>query len=45
MKHKDNKYLKGSNGYTIYQKDRFGYKIPDTKEETVKATEKFLLEL
>ena len=32
-----NKYLKGSNGYTIYQKDRFGYKIPDTKEETVKA--------
>ncbi len=32
-----NDYLKGSNGYTIYQKDRFGYKIPDTKEETVEA--------
>lgn len=32
-----NEYLKGTNGYTIYQKDRFGYKIPDTKEETVKA--------
>lgn len=32
------KFLKGSNGYTIYQKDRFGYKIPDTKETTVKAT-------
>lgn len=32
-----NKLLKGSNGYTIYQKDRFGYKIPDTKEETVEA--------
>lgn len=32
-----NKFLKGTNGYTIYQKDRFGYKIPDTKETTVKA--------
>lgn len=32
-----NKHLKGTNGYTIYQKDRFGYKIPDTKEETVSA--------
>ena len=33
-----NENLKGTNGYTIYQKDRFGYKIPDTKEETVNAT-------
>ena len=32
-----NEKLKGTNGYTIYQKDRFGYKIPDTKEETVEA--------
>lgn len=32
-----NKFLKGTNGYTIYQKDRFGYKIPDTKETTVQA--------
>ena len=33
------KFLKGSNGYTIYQKDRFGYKIPDTKETTVEAVD------
>ena len=29
---KFNKQLKGKNGYLEYQKDRFGYKIPDTKE-------------
>lgn len=27
--------LKGKDGYIKYQKDRFGYKIPDTKEEKV----------
>ena len=27
--------LKGTDGYIKYQKDRFGYKIPDTKEEKV----------
>ena len=27
--------LKGSDGYTSYQRDRFGYKIPDTPETTV----------
>ena len=29
--------LKGHNGYTKYQQDRYGYKIPDTKEETKEA--------
>jgi len=29
--------LKGQNGYLKYQQDRFGYKIPDTKEEKVEA--------
>ena len=29
--------LKGSNGYLKYQKDRYGYKIPDTKEEKIEA--------
>ena len=27
--------LRGVNGYTRYQQDRYGVKIPDTKEETV----------
>ena len=27
--------LKGTDGYIKYQRDRFGYKIPDTKEEKV----------
>lgn len=27
--------LKGTNGYTKYQQDRYGVKIPDTKEERV----------
>ncbi|MEG2028854.1 MAG: penicillin-binding protein [Bacilli bacterium] len=27
--------LKGKDGYIKYQKDRFGYKIPDTKEERI----------
>ena len=29
--------LKGTDGYLEYQKDRFGYKIPDTKETRVEA--------
>lgn len=33
-----NEKLSGIDGYTIYQKDRNGYKIPDTKEVT-KASE------
>ena len=31
--------LKGVNGYIIYQQDRYGYKIPDTPEENVPATD------
>ena len=33
-----NDKLKGEDGYTIYQKDRNGYKIADTKEVTKEAT-------
>ena len=29
--------LKGINGYISYQQDRYGYKIPDTKEENIPA--------
>lgn len=29
--------LKGTDGYLKYQQDRFGYKIPDTKEERINA--------
>ena len=29
--------LKGTDGYLMYQQDRFGYKIPDTKEERIDA--------
>lgn len=32
-----NKLLRGTDGYLEYQKDRFGYKIPDTKETRVDA--------
>ena len=32
-----NKELTGENGYTLYQKDRKGYRIPGTKEITVDA--------
>lgn len=32
-----NDILKGTNGYIKYQQDRYGYKIPDTKEEYVEA--------
>lgn len=34
---KYNDILKGKDGYLEYQKDRFGYKIPDTKEIRVDA--------
>ena len=34
---KFNETLKGTDGYTSYQQDRLGYKIPDTAETTVKA--------
>ncbi len=30
--------LRGINGYQSYQADRFGYKIPDTKEEKIDAS-------
>ena len=29
--------LKGTDGYLMYQQDRFGYKIPDTKEKRIDA--------
>lgn len=29
--------LRGTNGYLIYQADRYGYKIPDTKEDKQEA--------
>lgn len=32
-----NDLLKGTNGYLKYQQDRYGYKIPDTKEERLDA--------
>lgn len=31
------KMLTGTNGYLKYQRDRYGYKIPDTEEERVEA--------
>lgn len=34
---KYNEVLKGTDGYVKYQRDRFGYKIPDTKEERVES--------
>lgn len=34
---KFNDELKGTDGYLRYQQDRFGYKIPDTKEERIDA--------
>lgn len=35
---KYNDLLKGKDGYLSYQSDRFGYKIPDTKETRIEAT-------
>ena len=37
LESKYNELLTGENGYLKYQQDRFGYKIPDTKEEKVEA--------
>lgn len=34
---KYNKELSGTDGYTKYEQDKYGYKIPDTKEETSAA--------
>ena len=34
---KYNKTLKGTNGYLEYQRDRYGYRIPDTKETRIEA--------
>jgi len=34
---KFDKTLKGTDGYLSYQRDRFGYKIPDTKETRIDA--------
>ena len=31
------KELQGVDGYTIYQQDKYGYKIPDTPEEKIEA--------
>lgn len=36
---KYNDLLKGTDGYLSYQSDRFGYKIPDTKETRIEATD------
>ncbi|MEG0266522.1 MAG: penicillin-binding protein [Bacilli bacterium] len=33
------KLLTGTNGYLEYQKDRYGYKIPDTKEKRIEAVD------
>lgn len=32
-----NEGLKGTNGLLVYQRDKYGYKIPDTKEERIDA--------
>ena len=37
LESKYNNILTGKNGYLSYQRDRYGYKIPDTKEERVEA--------
>lgn len=37
LESKYNDWLTGTNGFLKYQQDRFGYKIPDTKEERVDA--------
>lgn len=31
--------LRGTNGYLVYQADRYGYKIPETKEDKKEATD------
>ena len=37
LESKYNKMLTGTNGYLSYQRDRYGYKIPDTEEFRVEA--------
>lgn len=37
LESKYNKWLTGTNGYLSYQRDRYGYKIPDTMEDRVEA--------
>lgn len=37
LESKYNKWLTGTNGYLSYQRDRYGYKIPDTVEDRVEA--------
>lgn len=37
LESKYNKMLTGTNGYLSYQRDRYGYKIPDTQEFRVEA--------
>lgn len=37
LESKYDEILKGKNGYVSYQQDRFGYKIPDTKETRIEA--------
>jgi len=38
---KFNKELDGIDGYTKYEQDKYGYKIPETKEETVESINGF----
>ncbi len=37
LESKYNEWLTGTNGYLSYQRDRYGYKIPDTVENRVEA--------
>lgn len=39
LESKYNDWLTGTNGYLSYQKDRFGYKIPDTEENRTDAVD------
>lgn len=37
LESKYNDWLTGTNGFLSYQRDRYGYKIPDTKENRIEA--------
>lgn len=39
LESKYNGWLTGTNGYLSYQRDRYGYKIPDTSEQRVEAVD------
>lgn len=39
LESKYNEWLTGKNGFLTYQRDRYGYKIPDTKEDRVEAVD------